>query len=58
MNVGKAEFPVLFGLIDARLKSLSLLILGQMEKYFDDPGAVAVEMFLEVDDGGNTRLNS
>src|SRR3984885_11524948 len=51
MNVRETELPILIRLIDARKKSLSLFLLRKMKKEFDDPGTVAVEMFLLVHDG-------
>ncbi len=49
--VGHTEFPVFFGLVDPIEKALSLFFLGKMQEEFDDPGAVAVEMGLQIDDG-------
>ena len=49
-NVRGAEFPVLFRLIDARQKALSLFFLREMEEELDDAGSVAVEVFLQIHD--------
>jgi hypothetical protein len=51
VNVRKAEFPVLLRLINAIEESLSLLPLRQVKEELDDPGAVSVEMLLQVRDG-------
>jgi hypothetical protein len=51
VNVREAEFPVLVRLINALEKSLSLFVLRQVEEELDDPGAVTVEMLLQVHDG-------
>src|ERR1700722_3357507 len=51
VNIREAEFPVLVRLINAREKALALLVFRQVEEYFNNPGAVTVEMFLQVHDG-------
>ena len=51
VNVGEAEFPVLIRIVNAIEKSLSLLSLRKMKEEFDHAGIVAMEMFLQVDDG-------
>ena len=48
LDVGEAEFPVLFRLVDAREKALALLLLGEVEEEFDDAGAVGVQMPLQT----------
>ena len=49
-NVRDAEFPVLFRLVDACEKALSLLLLGEVEEELDDAGSVDVEVFLQIHD--------
>ena len=51
VNVSGAEFPILLRLINAFEKSLSLLVLRQVQEKFDDAGAVAVEVLLQIYDG-------
>ena len=51
LDVSEGEFPVLFRLVDALQKTLSLLLLREMEVEFDNARSVAVEMFLEMHDG-------
>ena len=51
VNVGEAEFPVLLRLIDPIEEALTLLVLRQVEEDLNDPGAVTVEMILQVHDG-------
>jgi hypothetical protein len=51
MNVRKGEFPVLVRLVNTFEESLSLLFLRQVKKEFDDPGAVAIKMALQIHDG-------
>ena len=51
INVREAEFPVFVRLINALDESLPLLVLRQVKEKFHDPGAVAVEMLLQVHDG-------
>ena len=41
---------VLFRLIDARQKALSLFFLRKMQEELDDAGSVAVEVFLQIHD--------
>ena len=50
LDVGQAEFPVLFGLVDAREKALALLLLRKVEEEFDDARPVGVKMFLQIRD--------
>ena len=50
LDVRKADFPVLFRLIDALKEALSLLLLREMEVELDDTGSVVVEMSLQVHD--------
>ncbi len=50
MDVGEAEFPVFVGRVDARTEPLRLFISRQVQKDFDDLGAVAVQVVLEVAD--------
>ena len=42
LNVPKAQFPILFLLIDALKETLSLFFLGEVEEESDDTGSVAV----------------
>src|ERR1039457_2221468 len=51
VNVREAEFPVLVRLVNTFNKSFSLLSLRQVKKEFDDPGAVAIEVALQIHDG-------
>ena len=51
VNVSRAELPVLVWLIDAREKSLPLLLVRQMQEYLDDLRAVAMKVLLQVRDG-------
>src|ERR1035438_6991718 len=51
VNVREAEFPVLVRLINAREEPLSLLVLRQVQEELDNPGAVTVEMLLQIHDG-------
>ena len=46
VNVREAEFPILVRLIYTLEEALSLFVLRQVKKDFDDVGAVPVEMFL------------
>ncbi len=50
LDVRKAEFPVLFRLIDAVQEALSLFFLRKMQEELDDPGAVAMQMLSKFDD--------
>ena len=50
VNVSETEFPVLVRLINAFEESFSLFVFRQMQEKFDDLGAVAVKMFLQVHD--------
>src|SRR5664279_2898 len=50
LDVGEAEFPVLVGIVDAFEEAFALLFLREVEKEFDDPGAVDPEMSFQVDD--------
>ena len=50
-DIRKAEFPVLFRLVDTRDKTFALLFLREMKEEFDDARAVGMEMFLQIDDG-------
>src|SRR5665648_335694 len=50
VNICKAELPVLLGRVDAITKAVRLLALRQMQEDLDSPGAVAMEMLLEVTD--------
>jgi hypothetical protein len=49
-DVGGAEFPVLFGLVDAGEETLPLLLLREMKEEFDDAGAVGMEMPFQIRD--------
>ena len=51
VNVGEAEFPILVRLINAFEKSLSLFILRQVQEEFDDAGAVAMQVLLQIRNG-------
>ena len=48
VEVGSAEFPVLFRFVDATEKTLPLLLFGEMQKYFDNPRAGTVEMVFKI----------
>ena len=48
VDVRGAELPVLFGLVDAREESLSLLFAGKVEKYLDHLRAVAMKVLLQI----------
>ena len=50
LNVRKTDFPVLFLLIDALKKALSLLPLREMEVELYDTGSVVMEMSLQARD--------
>src|ERR1039457_1411674 len=56
VNVGEAEFPVLVRMIDALEESLALFFLRKVEKYFDDPRSVAIQVALQVHDGAIALL--
>ena len=56
VNVRKAKFPVLVRLVDSIEEAFSLLVFREVEEDFDDPGAVTVEMFLQMHDGTITLL--
>src|ERR1035441_10024926 len=65
VNVRETEFPVLVRLIDAREESLSLFFLGNVEKEFDGPRSVPIQVGFEIHDRTiplidrkSTRLNS
>src|ERR1700733_6011016 len=49
-DVGRAEFPVLVGLVDTGEEALALLLLREVEKEFDHAGSVGVEMSLQIRD--------
>ena len=51
LDVGQAEFPVLLGRIDALEEAFALFFLGKMQEEFDDAGAIAVKVVLQVDNG-------
>jgi hypothetical protein len=51
VNVREAEFPVLVRLINAFEESLPLLVLRQVQEELDDPGAVAMQVLLQIRDG-------
>ena len=51
LNVGNFEFTILFRVINALQEMFALLFFREVEKEFDDSGAVAVEMRLQVHDG-------
>jgi len=51
VDVRDAELPVLARLIDALEEAFALLAFREMEEELDDPGSIAVEMFLQVNDG-------
>jgi hypothetical protein len=51
VNIGGAELPVLFRLVDAREKSLPLLLVRQMQKDLDDLRAITMKVLLQVRDG-------
>jgi hypothetical protein len=48
LNVCEAQLPVLFRIVDACQKPLSLLILRNMQENLDDARAVSVKVLLEV----------
>ena len=50
LDVRKAEFPILFRLVDACQETLSLFFLGEVEEELDDTGSVGVEMSLQIHD--------
>ena len=50
-DVSETEFPVLRRFINALEQALSLFVLRQVEEELDDPGAITMEMFLQVHDG-------
>jgi hypothetical protein len=50
LNVRKADFPVLFLLIDALKETLSLLLLREVQIEFHDAGSVVMEMPLQIRD--------
>ena len=56
MHVRQAELPVLVRLIDARKESLPLFLFGEVEKYLDDPGSIAMQMPLQIDDRAITPV--
>src|ERR1035438_9171408 len=56
VNVREAELPVLVRLINALQESLSLFVLRKMEEELKYPGAVTVEVFLQVHDGAIALL--
>ena len=49
-NVRSTEFPVLFRFVDACQEALSLLLLREVKKEFDDAGSIAMEVFLQIHD--------
>src|ERR1039458_1718886 len=51
LDVHNAEFPVLFRLVDAFEKALSLLLLRQVEIELYDEGSVAVKVSLQIHNG-------
>ncbi len=50
LDVVDAEFPILVGLVDPVEEPPSLFLLREMQKKFDDPGPVAMEVPFEIDD--------
>ncbi len=50
-DVGLAEFPVFFRIVNAFEKPPALFVLGQVQEKFDDAGAVAVQVFFQVENG-------
>jgi hypothetical protein len=48
VNIREAEFPVLVELINAFEESLPLFGLRQVKEDLDDPGAVPMEVILQV----------
>ncbi len=50
LDVRKAEFPVLFRLVDACEEALSLLFVREVEEELDDAGSVDMEMSLQIHD--------
>ena len=51
LDIRRAEFPVLFRLIDALDESFSLFVLREMEKKLDDACSIGVEVLFQIDDG-------
>ncbi len=51
MNVREAELPVLVRLVDALEEASPLFALREVEEDLDDPGSIAVEMLLQINDG-------
>ena len=51
LNVGETEFPIFIWLIDALEKAPALLVFRQVEIEFDYSGAIAMQMFFQLDDG-------
>ena len=56
IDVGRADFPILVRLIDALQEAPSLFLLRQVQEEFDDDGAVAAEVFLQIHDGTASSL--
>jgi hypothetical protein len=51
VNVGGAELPILFRLIDTLKESLSLLFIRRVQEYLDGLRAVAMKVLLQIRDG-------
>jgi len=51
VNVREAELPALVRLIDSLQEAFPLFAIREVEEDLDDPGSIAVEMVLQVDDG-------
>jgi len=50
VNICGAELPALFQLIDPLKESLPLLIVRKVQEYLDDLRAVAMKVFLQIND--------
>ena len=50
-DVGLAEFPVFFRVVNAFEKPPALFVLGQVQEKFDDARAVAMQVFFQVENG-------
>ena len=55
-DVGRAELPVLVGLVDPRQQALALLFLGQVQKHLDDARAIGMQMSFQVHDGPESAV--
>jgi hypothetical protein len=50
LDVGRANLPILVGLIDPRQEALPLFLFREMEEYLDRDRAVDVQVAFEIND--------